>query len=277
MSDRQSSNTAIGVAALRAYHQLFDSGTRILDDPIAVRLLGEAWVEQMRVDGGRIDTPLARGLRAHVVLRSRFAEDRLRAAVDRGVRQYVLLGAGVDTFAYRQPEWASALRIVEVDQPASQRTKRGLLQRAGVAMPENLTYADVDFEHETLADGLARHGVRGDVPTFFSWLGVTMYLTRPAIDAVLRTVSTFPSGSEIVLTFAQPQEPDASGPRELAERAAAAGEPWLSYFTPGAIDAALRGAGFTRVAFLSIEDAARYFVDSSLPAPRRVSIAAATV
>ena len=275
MSERQASNTAIGVAALRAYHQLFDSGTRVLEDPIAVRLLGDAWVAQMRTDGGRAETPLARGLRAHVLLRSRFAEDRLRAAVERAVRQYVLLGAGLDTFAYRQPEWAQSLRIIEVDQPASQRTKRGLLQRAGVAAPENLSYADVDFEHETLAEGLTRCGVRHDVPTFFSWLGVTMYLTRPAIEAVLRTVATFPHGSEIVLTFAQPPAPDEAGPRELARQAGEAGEPWISYFTRDEIDAVLRDAGFARVEALSVEDAARYFDGSSLPAPRRASITAA--
>jgi len=277
MSERQASNTAIGVAALRAYHQLFDDGTRVLDDPIAALLLGDEWVERMRVDAGRMDSPLARGLRAHVVLRSRFAEDRLRASVERGVGQYVLLGAGLDTFAYRQPAWATALRIIEVDQPASQRTKRELLRRAGVVVPDNLSYAGVDFEHETLAEGLERCGVTRDLLTFFSWLGVTMYLTRAAIDAVLRTVSTFPRGSEIALTFAQPPAPDDAGPRELARQAAEAGEPWVSYFTPEEMRAALRDAGFERVELLSKEDAARYFDGSLLSAPRRVSIVAATV
>ena len=265
---------------LRAAHQLIDAPPPILDDPVIVRLLGPEAEARIRAEVERAQSPAARGIRSHVVLRSRYAEDRLHAAIDRGVNQYVLLGAGFDTFAYRQPEWARALTIIEVDHPSSQADKRGLLQAAGIDIPSNVRYADVDFEHETLADGLRRAGVDFQRPTFFSWLGVTMYLTREAIDAVLATLAGFARGSEIVLTFAQPTDPDDHGGRFFAERAAAAGEPWLSYFEPAELEAILRAHGFSDVRFLTREDAMlQYYANrgDDLSAPRRISIVSATV
>jgi len=193
-----------------------------------------------------------------------------------------LLGAGFDTFAYRQPDWAKSIEVIEVDQPASQAEKRKLLAAAGIAIPSNVRYADVDFERETLANGLRRCGIPFDRATFFSWLGVTMYLTREAIDAVLATVRTFASGSEIVLTFAQPLEADeqGAGGRIFAERAAAAGEPWVSYFEPAEIEAVLLSHGFSDVRFLTRDAAMRQYYaerrDGLLP-PRRISIVSATV
>jgi methyltransferase (TIGR00027 family) len=193
------------------------------------------------------------------------------------VRQYVILGAGLDTFAYRQPAWASDLRIVEVDQPASQETKREMLERAGIAIPPNVGFGAADFEHETLADGLARAGLDRGAPAFFSWLGVTMYLTREAIEAVLRTVAEFPARSELVLTFAHSPAPGEPIEHPLAIRAAAVGEPWVSYFTPDALSQLLRATGFSEVEFLSVDAAARYFGKATLSPPRRVSIATAIV
>ena len=272
--------TARGVAMLRAAHQLIDAPPPILDDPVIVRLLGPDAEARIRSEVERAQSAPARGIRSHVVLRSRYTEDRLHAAVGRGVDQYVLLGAGLDTFAYRQPHWARSLTIIEVDHPSSQADKRRLLATAGVDVPSNVRYADVDFEHETLADGLRRAGVDFQRPTFFSWLGVTMYLTREAIDAVLATIGTFAEGSEVVLTFAQPTEPDDHGGRFFAERAAAAGEPWLSYFEPDELEAILRSHGFSDVRFLTREDAMRqYYADrrDDLSAPRRISIVSAIV
>lgn len=276
---RSASQTARGVALMRAYHQLFDAEPRVLDDPVVLRFIGDEGIARVRAERERFEQPLARGLRAHVVLRSRFAEDSLREAVERGVEQFGLLGAGLDTFAYRQPAWARAIDIIEVDHPASQTAKRERLVAAGVELPANVRFAGIDFEHESLADGLRRCGVDFTKRTFFSWLGVTMYLTREAIESVLRTVAGFPHGSEIVLTFAQPREPGPAG-AALSEAAAAAGEPWLSYFTPDEMTALLHDAGFTRVVLLSRDEAERrYFGDRAdgLEAPRRVSIARATV
>lgn len=272
-SSRTPSRTAAGVAWLRAAHQIVDGLPRILDDPVAPLLLGDSGRRAIDERRSELLRPGALALRAHVLLRSRFAEDRLRVAVDRGVDQYVILGAGLDTFAYRQPAWAAGIRIFEVDQPASQRVKRERVTRAGIAVPANLTYLDIDFEAVDLLTGLGGGGVDPSRPVFVSWLGVSMYLTRDAVTAVFASVAAFPVGSELVFTFAQPRP---AGP-SLADRAAAVGEPWLSYFEPGELRALLTSAGFGVVEFLGIDEAARYFVDRTdlLMAPQRISIAAA--
>jgi methyltransferase (TIGR00027 family) len=280
MAERESSHTARGVAMLRAAHQVLDGEPHLLRDPVIVRLLGPDTERTIREHSERFQSPAARALRSHVVLRSRVAEDRLEASLARGIVRYVVLGAGLDTFAYRQPEWARALEIVEVDHPATQAAKRDALRAAAIEIPANVRYAGIDFERESLDDGLRRCGVPNDQPSFFSWLGVTMYLTRPAIDAVLSTVASFPRGSELVLTFARPPAPEDTGALFFAEGAARLGEPWLSYFTPEELEALLRERGFSDVWFLSREDAARrYYADrgEDLAPPRRVSIASAVV
>ena len=276
--------TALGVAWLRAVHQLLDPEPRILVDPPIVDLLGRPALAPGSDITERMQAPGARLLRAHVVLRSRFAEDRLMESAARGVAQYVILGAGYDTFFARQPEWARKLRIFEIDQPATQRDKLAKISAAGLAVPSNVVFGSVNFEVESLAEGLARHGVSFDQPTFFSWLGVTMYLTEPAIDATLATVRSFPRDSEIVLTFASrptTAELEAAGAgntSRLAQMAAAVGEPWISYFEPAEIERKLRRAGFPDVLLLTPELAReRYFARQELPLPMRTSIVSAVV
>ena len=274
MPDRNASRTALGTAYMRAVHQLFDAPPRILEDPLVVRLLGPAALQRITNMADSYQTPERRALRAHVVLRSRFAEDRLAAAVLRGVTQYVVLGAGFDTFALRQPAWAQALKILEVDHGETQHMKRSRLAAAGLTMPANAGLANIDFEHESLCDGLLRYHVSLDEPTFFSWLGVTMYLKEDAIDAVLRSVVAFPAGSEMVLTFAPPGD----SPSPFDQRAASLGEPWVSYFEPDVLEAKLRGAGFSKVEFLSPAEAeARYFRQrpADLPVPKRTNVLSA--
>lgn len=238
-------------------------------------LLGPAAVQRITDNPESYQTPERRALRAHVVLRSRFAEDYLAAAVRCGVTQYVVLGAGFDTFALRQPAWAQRLKIVEVDHSGTQDVKRSYLAAAGLARPQNALFASIDFECESLLDGLLRYGVALNEPAFFSWLGVTMYLKEDAIDAVLRSVAAFPAGSEIVLTFARPP---GDSPSPFDQRAASLGEPWVSYFTRDALEAKLRGAGFSNVQFLSPAEAeARYFRarPQDLPAPKQTNIVCA--
>ena len=150
--------------------------------------------------------------------------------------------------------------------------KRSYIATAGLAMSENIVFADIDFEHESLHDGLLRYGVSINEPTFFSWLGVTMYLKEDAIDAVLRSVAMFPAGSEIALTFVQ-LPGDSLSP--LAQRVANLGEPWVSCFEPDALEAKLRSAGFSIVEFLSPTEAeARYFRQrpKDLPVPKQINI-----
>jgi len=272
MFDDKVSRTAIGTACLRAAHQLFETQPRIFDDPVTLSLLGPAALQRIKAAADHYRTPERLALRAHVVLRSRFAEDRLAAAVLRGITQYVILGAGFDTFALRQPPWAQALKILEVDHPATQNRKRFLLAAADLTMPKNAAFAGIDFEHETLDVGLLRYHVMINEPTFFSWLGVTMYLKEDAIDAVLRSVATFLAGSEIVLTFAPPT---GGSPSPLAQRTASLGEPWVSYIEPDALEAKLIGAGFSKVEFLSPAEAeARYFRQrpGDLQVPKRTNI-----
>jgi methyltransferase (TIGR00027 family) len=277
------SRTALGVAWMRAVHQLLDPEPRILLDPAIVELLGRPVLDPASEMAARMQSPGARLLRSHVVLRSRFAEDRLAESGARGVTQYVILGAGYDTFFARQPEWARSLRIFEIDQAATQQDKLAKIAAAHVPIPSNVDFGSVNFEAESLADGLHRHGVRFDQPTFFSWLGVTMYLTEPAIDATLATVRHFPPGSEIVLTFASRSAPDndggaATAGSRLAQMAAAVGEPWICYFEPAEIAGKLRQAGFSDVSLLTPELAApRYFAQQNLPLPMKTSIASAIV
>src|SRR5271163_808264 len=221
MPERNSSRTALGVASLRAVHQLLDGEPKILDDPIAARLLDASVIEEIHTIPARIHESMARGLRSHVVLRSRFAEERMAQAVERGVRQCVILGAGFDTFAYRQPDWARDLRIYEVDHQATQEDKRRRLRSAGIPVPANLEFVAIDFERVSLYEGLLTSSLNFSEPAFFSCLGVLVYLTREAVDAVFQLVAGYPVGSEIVFTFSLPES--ALSGNEAANRAALAG------------------------------------------------------
>lgn len=265
----------MGVAALRAVHQLFDGEPKILRDPVSQLLLGDDARHMLAQRAAQADSPDATGLRAHIVLRSRFAEDRLAEAGARGVKQLVVFGAGFDTFAYRQPQWASALRIFEVDQPATQADKRQRLQRAGIALPDNLQFVAIDFETTSLRQGLLASGLDFSQPAFFSCLGVLMYLNDAAVQAIFGLVAEFPSQSEIVFTFSTAEALES----ELAQKAAALGEPWQSYLDSRTLPQRLQGLGFSAVDVLGHAEAQRYFNGRSdgLQAPRRVSIAAARV
>ncbi len=258
MVQNSASNTAFGTLYMRAVHQLLDARPLILDDAPALKLLGEELARKILRTKRHHRTLEARALRSHVVLRSRFAEDRLAAAVARGIRQYIILGAGFDTFAFRQPEWAKEMKIFEVDNPSTQEKKSSMLAGAEMTPPSNLCFVSIDFEKESLYEGIKRSGVLFTEPAFFSWLGVTMYLREEAIDSVLRTIAQFPAGSEVVFTFSQP--PDLLGRREknyhslLAGIVRKAGEPFISYFTAAAIQSKLHSAGFKTVFFLSARE-----------------------
>lgn len=268
------SKTALGVGSLRALHRLVDAQPWVIDDPVSLALFGDAARQLAHRDPSWGTDPARIMLRAHVLVRSAFAEDRLRAAVARGVRQCVVLGAGYDTFAYRQPAWMDGVRVIEVDAPATQADKRARLERARIAVPENVAFAPIDFERTSLAAGLAAAGLDAGAPAFFSWLGVMVYLTRDAIDAVFRFVAGLPSGSEIAFTFTAP-----GGSAELERRVAEIGEPLLTRLEPAAVEPMLRELGFGAVTVLSSSAAARYLGERSdaLRLPPRASIAAALV
>lgn len=256
------SRTAMRVAIRRAAHQVFDAPPLVLDDPCAVPIIGVKAEAKMRVEGrgGRV---MHVG-RAFMVGRSRFAEDALARAVQRGVRQYVVLGAGLDTFAYRNPH--PGLRVFEVDHPATQAWKRHKLSEANIAIPASLTYVPVNFEHQSLAEELQRAGLDPGAPVFFSWLGVVMYLTSEAINTTLRYIGSLPAGGGLALDYVLPASELNWFERilrgMLARKVKQVGEPFISFFRPGELHARLEEAGFQR-----IEDLApaqldeRYFRD----------------
>ncbi len=279
--EREASRTAMRVAVLRAAHQLIDGEPKILDDRVSAHLLD---AQTFAGIGANPDLRSSRleSLRVHVLLRSRYSEERLEAAARDGVRQCVILGAGFDTFAYRQPAWSRALRIIEVDHPSSQRAKRDRLRAAAIAVPDNVSFIPIDFETTSLAAGLAAAGFDRAQRSFFSWLGVMVYLKEPAIDAVLSYVASLPAGSQIVFSFGS-SDPTAAGEEDArltAEAVAALGEPWLTRSEPGPLGAKLREAGFSEVSFLTPPEAnARYLTGRSdgLPLVRRISVGSATV
>ena len=182
MEDNRPSRTAQGAALHRAAHQLLDNPP-VFADPLALKIIGDEAERELRNSQNDLYPEGRVGLRAFIAARSRFSEDTLAEAVKSGVRQYVLLGAGLDTFAYRAAKMFPGLSIFEVDHPATQGWKRQRLAEAGIAVPDALTYAPLNFETETLAHGRARAGFDTNAPAVFAWLGVVPYLTQDAIMA----------------------------------------------------------------------------------------------
>jgi methyltransferase (TIGR00027 family) len=244
METGKASKTALGVAIRRAAHQLMDRPP-VLDDPIAVRLIGSGYRGKL----GRASHPVGRDFRAFMAVRSRYVEDRLAEAVRRGVTQYVLLGAGLDTFAYRNPH--AALRVFEVDLAATQADKRRMLAEAAIPLPDSLTFVPLDLERRTLAEDLAAADFNAARPAFFGWLGVIPYLTLAAFRATLATIARMPAGSGVSFDYALPPETlNAAGRTAfdaLAGRVAAAGEPFQLFFTLEEMAAEVRLAGFDRL------------------------------
>jgi len=255
------SRTAQGVAIRRAAHQLLDH-PRVFEDPLALAILGEETTRLLKADPSRFES--SPRLRAFVAARSRFAEEQVAAAFQRGVRQLVLLGAGLDTFAYRNPFASAGLRVFEVDHPATQSWKRELLAEAGIAAPSSLSFVALDFEKGSLAEALGQAGFRADQQAFLSWLGVVPYLTQEAAKSTLAWIGGLPAGSGVVFDYAV--SPASLGPLQraafdaLASRVARAGEPFRLFFEPAELAAILRALGFRDIEDLdSAEIDRRYF------------------
>jgi methyltransferase (TIGR00027 family) len=196
--------------------------------------------------------------------RSRYTEDELARTVAHGVAQYVVLGAGLDTFAYRNPH--AGLQVFEVDHPATQAWKREQLQAANIAIPASLTFVPIDFEQQSLADGLAQSGFNASAAAFFSWLGVTPYLTREACMITLNHIARMPAGSGVVFDFAVDPALLNVGQRQaldaLSQRVARYGEPFQLFFDPAKLQDELNAMGFHRTEFLQGKELnARYFKD----------------
>ena len=257
MHENGASRTAIRVAARRAAHQILDRPL-VFEDPLALAIAG---AEAAARAASEASPP---SLRAFMAARSRFAEDELARAVACGVCQYVVLGAGLDTFAYRNPHAALGLQVFEVDHPATQQWKRDRLRSAGIEIPAETVFVAVDFERQPLGDALLSAGFRAGEPAFFSWLGVVPYLTEGAFLATMSFIAGLPPASGVVCDYAVPRH--ALSPREqvaldaLASRVAAAGEPFRLFFDPAQLSAQVRRLGFRHLEDLdAAEINSRYF------------------
>ena len=277
MQPKQPSRTAWGAARHRAVHQIIEQGS-VFADPLAMTILGGA-LDAAPDDALVHDedtTPASRAMRFFIASRSAYAEAKLaEAAVERGVSQLVVLGAGFDTFAYRNP-FGERLRVFEVDHPATQVWKRERLAEVGIAAPEGLTFVGCDFEREAFTDRLLASGFDLQRRSFVFWLGVSMYLSAGAIDATLAAVAGWPGGGEIVFDYAEASpegmsEQGRAARAALAARVAAAGEPFTQGLAPAALHARLAELGYAEVEDLGSVDLAERFLGPEIAAAARAA------
>jgi len=256
-------NTAVRTALWRALHVEIDAPPHVFNDVVGLKLVASDDEWRNRPDM----SPFTRPFRASIVARARFVEDVVAEQAMRGISQYVILGAGLDTFAQRKPEVASGMEVFEIDQPATQQWKSRRLIELGFGIPRFLHLVPVNFEAgEAWWEQLGASGVDFNQPAVVASTGVSMYLTKEAIMATLRRVATMVRGSMFVMSFMLPIELNDPEIRPGVERAAAgakaSGTPWLSFFTPDEILALAREAGFGKVEHISAAALTeRYFAD----------------
>ncbi len=247
MKQGDASRTAVGAAGHRAAHQALEAGA-VHPDPLALRILGDDAEEAIRLARER---PERRALRLFIAMRSRFAEDCAHCAVESGVRQVLVLGAGLDTFAYRL-ERREGLRVFELDHPATQRDKRRRLEEAGIAEPQHLAYVAHDFEHGGMTAALEAENLELSKRTFVLWLGVTPYLSEDAVYATLGELARFPGGAEVVFDYANPpqaieDEVVRGFHKAMADQVAASGEPFRCYLDAPALHERARALGYVDI------------------------------
>ncbi len=263
METYQPSRTAFRVALRRAVHQMIDRPT-VLDDPLAIKILGSRGPAGVDAEIAKSTSSFSRSLRAFVAVRSRYAEDELAKAVARGVKQYVVLGAGLDTFSYRNIFADAGLRVFEVDHPATQAWKRHLLEEASIKVPSECTLVAVDFERQQLPEALESAGFHPDESAFFSWLGVTPYLTEAAFKNTLAFIAAIQPQTGVVFDYAVARSSlnllERTALDALSARVAAAGEPFQLFFEPRKLIVLLFQFGFQQIEDLGSEPInSRYF------------------
>jgi methyltransferase (TIGR00027 family) len=254
------SQTALTAAAARAAHLIVDQPPRIFTDSLAVALLGQQADEFISYHRAHGEHPVLSAARAQATCRSRYTEDRLAEAAARGITQYVILGAGLDSFAYRA-EQTLKVHVFEVDHPATQEWKRKQLAQAGIPVPDGTVFVPTDFEHGGLTARLCTEGFDPARPALVSWLGVTMYLTQPAISRTLAELAAFAPGTELITDYMLPaalrDQDGQSYASQVAPIAAQRGEPWLTCLTPDEMSAQLTEHGFGQVRQISQRDSIR--------------------
>ncbi len=254
----QPSFSALTAAAARAAHLLVDGPPAIFADTLAAALLGDRAEELIAYHRLHGTHPVLAGARVQVACRSRYAEDALARAVGAGVTQYVILGAGLDSFAYRGGLLAGRVRVFEVDHPASQQVKRAAVAAAGIEVPGTVRHVPADLARDPLSERLAAAGFDAAAPAVVAWLGVTMYLTPDAVAGTLAAVAGFAPGTELIADYLLPPDArDEAGALYgtlVAQASADQGEPWRSCFTPGQMAELARRAGFGAARAVSQRD-----------------------
>lgn len=270
MEDGSPSQTALMVAVLRAHHCHFAPEPKILKDTTALSLSGMADLDAVKdYKNGVIEffsglssretaESFVQQITDSVCMRSRLVEERLTKARKQGLEQLVILGAGLDSTAYRCTEQLNDLPVFEIDHPATQHWKKTRLTECNINLPDNLKFVGFDFENQTLAEALEAGGVRSNAVTMFTWLGVQMYLTPATVQATLAVLGKFPPGSQLIMDFAMP---DATHPDEqlqdpvgeLNRVVSEMGEPFESTYTEQELETCLKEAGFSDVSFYTVE------------------------
>jgi methyltransferase (TIGR00027 family) len=252
----------------RAHHFLFAPEPKLLEDNLAMQIAGLPGPDAVKaamdgltsrfaeLGGPEVAAAFVQQIEHSVCIRSRIVEHRLEQRKGTDLRQLVVLGAGLDTLAYRRPDLLGDLKVFEVDHPDTQKLKREALDRAEIAVPDNVEFSAFDFENQTLSEALEQSGIDGSVPTLFTWLGVHMYLTDDAVKATLAALGKFARGSELVMDFVPEESAELEGAVEdsvtqLRKVVESMGEPMRSRYAPDAIESRLNDAGFTNVTFYS--------------------------
>lgn len=266
MEEGTHSHMAEGTAYLRAVHMAIDGEPKIFNDPLAALLVGPDLDAKISADRERLTSKELVKARALIVMRSRYVDDKLVAAIEHGVTQYVILGAGLDTSAYLPGHPSGQLRTFEVDHPDTQKLKLERLAEAAIAVRDNVVHVAIDFERQSVADGLSAAGFDSGQATFFSWLGVSYYLQPKSVQDVFSYVAMLVPGSQLVFDFMLADS--ALGDKERKALAKISAflekyrEPLLCRFEPQELQDTLRSTGFSQTNHLSWERAMeRYFKD----------------
>ncbi len=270
-------NTAVRTALWRALHVQVDAKPHILEDEIGLKLIApsDGWQE-------RPDMKYTKRLRASIIARARFVEDLIIEQSKHGISQYVILGAGLDTFAQRRPDIASKLQIYEIDRPDTLIWKRNRLVELGIGVPEYLHFVHVNFETSSWRKQLLKSGFDAGKPAFVACTGVSLYLTKEAISSTLNQIAAFMPGSKLAMTFYLPMElldEEDKPMQEIAEKGAReSGTPMLSFFTPEEILTLAEEAGFKEAKTISTRELEKYYFmnrsDNLLPASGEIFLLA---
>lgn len=282
MNAGEPSRTAKIVAATRAAHLRFDPPPHLLEDRIGAQLLGDEAepLIAMHADG---ESWILLENRLFLPFRARFGEDLLARAHAEGVRQLVLLGAGLDTFAFRRPAALADLRVFEVDHPATQGWKRARLAARGIAIPETLRFVECDFETSSVSAALGSTDYRSDEPAIVFWMGIVYYLTAEAVEKSLRELAgLLAPGSAVVLDYQLPMDAVPQRYRDIFEQQSAflkgAGEPQINRYSPQRLREVVLGAGFASIELPEADELRRRYFEplaSKIPMSERFGMAVA--